>query len=82
MQTQVIQVGNSLGIRLPKSVLESFSLEKSAKLDIQTRGGSIVLRPLRKPRDGWAQAFQDAPALQEDLWGDLPLSDAWEDANA
>ena len=82
MQTQVIQVGNSLGIRLPKSVLESFSLEKSAKLDIQTRSGSIVLRPLRKPRDGWAQAFQNAPALQEYLWGDLPLSDAWEDADA
>ena len=82
MQTQVIQVGNSLGIRLPKSVLESCSLEKSAKLDIQTRSGSIVLKPIRKSRDGWAQAFQDAPALQEDLWGDLPLTDAWEDANA
>jgi antitoxin MazE len=82
MQTQVIQVGNSLGIRLPKSVLESFSLEKSAKLDIQTRSGSIVLRPLRKPRDGWAVAFQNSPAIEEDLWGDLPLADAWEDADA
>ena len=37
MQTQVIQVGNSLGIRLPKSVLDTFSLEKAAKLDIQTK---------------------------------------------
>ncbi len=82
MQTQVIQVGNSLGIRLPKSVLDSFSLEKSAKLDIQTRSGSIVLRPLRKPRDGWAVAFQNSPAIEEDLWGDLPLADAWEDADA
>ncbi len=82
MQTHVIQVGNSLGIRLPKSVLDTLSLEKSAKLDIQTLSGSIVLRPLRKPRDGWAQAFQYSPAVEESLWGDLPLSDAWEDADA
>jgi antitoxin MazE len=82
MQTQVIQVGNSLGIRLPKSVLDSFSLEKSAKLDIQTKSGVIVLRPLRAPRQGWAEAFQAAPAEAEDLWGGLPLADAWEDADA
>jgi antitoxin MazE len=82
MQTQVIQVGNSLGIRLPKFVLDSFSLEKSAKLDIQTKSGAIVLRPLRKPRQGWAEAFVAAPAAQEDLWDGLPIADAWEDADA
>jgi antitoxin MazE len=82
MQTQVIQVGNSLGVRLPKSVLDSFSLEKAAKLDIQTRGGAIVLRPVRAPRQGWAKAFQAAPAEAEDLWAGLPVADAWEDADA
>jgi antitoxin MazE len=82
MQTQVIQVGNSLGIRLPKSVLDTFSLEKAAKLDIQTKSGTIVLRPMRAPRQGWAEAFEAAPADAEDLWDGLPLADAWEDADA
>lgn len=82
MQTQVIQVGNSLGIRLPKSVLATFSLEKAAKLDIQTMSGAIVLRPMREPRQGWAEAFLAAPAVDEDLWDGLPLADAWEDADA
>jgi antitoxin MazE len=82
MQTQVIQVGNSLGIRLPKSVLDAFSLEKAARLDIQTKGGAIVLRPMRAPRQGWADAFQAAPATEEDLWDGLPVADAWEDADA
>lgn len=82
MQTQVIQVGNSLGIRLPKSVLDTFSLEKAAKLDIQTKGGAIVLRPMRAPRQGWAEAFMASPASQEDLWDALPLADAWEDSDA
>ena len=82
MQTQIIQVGNSLGIRLPKSVLDTFSLEKSAELDIQTKGGAIVLRPVRAPRHGWVAAFQAAPAVEEDLWGGLPVADAWEDADA
>jgi antitoxin MazE len=82
MQTQIIQVGNSLGIRLPKAVLDTFSLEKAAKLDIQTKSGAIVLRPLRVPRQGWAEAFQASPAMDEDLWDGLPLADAWEDADA
>jgi antitoxin MazE len=82
MQTQIIQVGNSLGIRLPKAVLDALSLEKAGKLDIQTKAGTIVLRPLRVPRSGWAEAFAAAPALDEDLWGDLPLVEAWDDADA
>jgi antitoxin MazE len=81
MQTQVIQVGNSLGVRLPKSVLDTLFLQKSAKLDIQTNNGAIVLRPMRAPREGWSQAFLSAPAVDEDLWDGLPIADAWEDAD-
>ncbi len=80
MQAQIVQIGNSLGLRLPKAVLESLHLERSSKLDIQTRSGSIVLRPLKEPRDGWAAAFSKEPVLEsENLWGDMPVAESWDE---
>ena len=80
MQTQIVQIGNSLGLRLPKAVLDSLSLQRSSKLTIQTRGDSIVLRPVKAPRSDWAQAFAADPAPEvEALWGDLPIGESWVD---
>jgi antitoxin component of MazEF toxin-antitoxin module len=58
MQTQIVAIGNSYGLRLPKPVLEALNLEKTSQLSIQLRNGSIVLRPIPKPanpvpREGW-----------------------------
>lgn len=78
MQTHIIQIGNSLGLRLPKALLESLQLKRASALTIQARGDSIVLRPLHKPRDGWAAAFAADPAKDENLWGDIPADDAWD----
>ena len=80
MQTQIVQIGNSLGVRLPKTVLDKLALVRTAKLDIQMRAGSIVLKPVQAPRSSWAAAFALAPLVEpENLWADLPLTDAWED---
>ena len=78
MQAQIIQIGNSLGVRLPKVVLTTLRLERASTLSVQTRGDSIVLKPLKKPRAGWAAAFAASPdAAPENLWGDLPPGEAW-----
>jgi antitoxin component of MazEF toxin-antitoxin module len=65
MQTQIVSIGNSYGLRLPRLVLEALNLEKSSQITIQLRKGSIVLRPAPKPlakqpRAGWF----DAPQLE------------------
>lgn len=78
MQAQIIQIGNSLGVRLPKVVLTTLRLARASTLSVQTHGGSIVLKPVKKPRDHWAAAFAASPdAAPENLWGDLPLDEAW-----
>jgi antitoxin MazE len=80
MQAQIIPIGNSLGLRLPKAVLESLHLVRASALSIQVRADSIVLKPVKAPRANWASAFAAAPVLaDEDLWGDLPLADAWDE---
>ena len=54
MKARLVQIGNSRGIRLPKPVIEEAGLDDEAQL--QVREGAIVIRPLRAPRSGWAQA--------------------------
>ena len=79
MQTYIVQIGNSLGLRLPKAVLSTLSLGRDSVLSIQIRSGGIVLTPLQSPRSTWQAAFMAAPAGElENLWGDMPLAESWD----
>ena len=79
MQTHIVQIGNSLGLRLPKTVLTSLNLQRDSVLSIKTKAGGIVLTPVGSPRSTWASAFLNSPAEQPDnLWGDLPLAEDWD----
>ncbi len=90
MQTQIVQVGNSLGIRLPKVILDELALTKSSRLHIELTSQSIVLKPAKSPRHGWADAFVQCSAQSADqslergtehasLWGDVPVDEGWGD---
>jgi len=61
MTTQILQWGNSKAIRLPKLLLEESGLPETIELVVV--GDTIVIRPARKPREGWAEAFA---AMRED----------------
>lgn len=56
IRTKVVKIGNSRGIRLPKSVLEQCGLGETVELDVQD--GTLVVRPVRDPRAGWDEAFR------------------------
>jgi antitoxin component of MazEF toxin-antitoxin module len=94
MQTQIIAIGNSYGLRLPKPVLDALHLEKTSHVSIQLRKDSIVLRPALKPvvktpRSGWfdqqANANTDDSDLEQDWQGldaaalnDATLDEQWQ----
>ena len=58
MKTNIVTIGNSQGIRIPKILLEQSRLTKEVELEV--RGESIVISPARKPREGWSEMFQKA----------------------
>lgn len=79
MQTHIVQIGNSLGLRLPKTVLSTLGLERDSRLSIQTRAGGIVLTPLQSPRSTWQAAFKADPVVEpRNLWGDMTLAEGWD----
>ena len=56
MRLAVVSIGNSKGIRIPKTVLDKYQISNS--VEVEMREDSLVLRPVRKPREGWEEAFR------------------------
>ncbi|MGB7156791.1 MAG: AbrB/MazE/SpoVT family DNA-binding domain-containing protein [Tepidisphaeraceae bacterium] len=51
MPTTVQKWGNSLGIRIPKSVAEQVDLRTGTEVEFDTSGGVLTVRPrARRPR--------------------------------
>lgn len=79
MKTRIIRIGNSHGIRIPKPLLDQTGLQ--GEVEIQIDNSSLVIRPVKKPRQGWAAAFQEMARRGDDALLDadaLPMS-AWDE---
>lgn len=64
MKVGIISVGNSKGIRIPKAILEQCSFNKEAELEVQ--GNTLLIKPVRKVREGWDKSFQLMHERRED----------------
>ena len=83
MRASIVRIGNSRGIRIPKSLLEQCRLGSSVELEVQD--GQLVVRPADRPRAGWDDAFRamaaqgdDALLDQESLPGTAWDAKEWE----
>ena len=65
MKTNIVRIGNSKGIRLPKSVLEQCRLTDAVELVVD--GNTLVVRPANVPRSGWSEAFQNMAKQGDDV---------------
>ncbi len=56
MKCQIIQIGNSQGIRIPKILLEESGI--TGEVDLEMHAEGILIRNIQRPRSGWDEAFQ------------------------
>ena len=56
MKAQIVSIGNSQGIRIPKTLLEQSGL--SGEVDLELCESGIVIKKTKKPRENWAEAFK------------------------
>lgn len=71
MRSQIIQIGNSQGIRLPKVLLEQTGISGDVELEVSE--GGILIRNAATPRSGWDEAFRTmAENDAEDTAENLP----------
>jgi antitoxin MazE len=67
---RTVRIGNSRGIRLPKALLEQAQLPEDVELLAEP--GRIVVRPIRRRREGWAEAARAMHERGDDRLLDMP----------
>ncbi|MGD9629114.1 MAG: AbrB/MazE/SpoVT family DNA-binding domain-containing protein [Pyrinomonadaceae bacterium] len=65
MRAQIIQIGNSQGIRIPKALLEETKISGEVELEVVPDG--IFIRKLKKPRGDWEAIFGSLPDKDDDV---------------
>ena len=74
MELSIINIGNSKGIRLSKTILEKYNIHD--KIEVILEKGFIVLKPKTEPRVGWEKAFQK---MHENGDDQLLMNDVFDD---
>ena len=67
MKAQIIQIGNSQGIRIPKVLLEESRITSEVEVELHPDG--ILIRNARRPRAGWDEAFKAMAENEDDDLG-------------
>jgi antitoxin MazE len=76
VELSIIKIGNSKGLRLTKSILETYNIKDKVELILEK--GQIILRPISPVRNGWDDAFKE---LHENGEDHLLMNDIFEDEN-
>jgi antitoxin MazE len=79
MITRIVPIGNSQGVRIPKPLLGQAGL--SGEVEITVKDGTLVIKRVRRPREGWAEAFKEMAARRDDtlLDGDRSGAICWDE---
>ncbi|AFU67752.1 toxin-antitoxin module transcriptional modulator MazE [Psychroflexus torquis ATCC 700755] len=76
METTIIKIGNSKGLRLSKTILEKYNIKDKVEMILEE--GQIILKPISSPRKNWGKAFEEMRKNNDDL---LLFNDVFEDEN-
>jgi len=74
--TQIVKIGNSRGVRLPKVLIDQMGFTKDVEIIIQR--GQLVIRPVVHPRRGWEEQFRAMAQHGDDKLLDEPVSTKWD----
>jgi antitoxin MazE len=75
MKVELIRIGNSRGVRIPKALIEQYGFGEGVELRIEK--DRLVMVPDHRPRQGWEEAFRRAgeSAKDEVLLGSIPRNE-------
>ena len=56
MKANIIRIGNSQGVRIPRPILEKCGLRGRVEMNVEDN--PLVIAPVQEARDGWSDAFK------------------------
>ncbi|MFH1966175.1 MAG: AbrB/MazE/SpoVT family DNA-binding domain-containing protein [Acidobacteriota bacterium] len=64
MLTQIVKIGNSQGIRIPKIILEESKI--GSEVELIAEHEQIIIRSVKKNRSGWEESFKSMALNNDD----------------
>jgi len=78
IELQVGKWGNSLGIRLPRHIVDLLNLSPKQRISCSVEDGKLVLEPIRQPKYTLEELLADVHELGEEVsWGKPQGKEAW-----
>jgi antitoxin MazE len=66
MKIELVRIGNSRGIRIPKPLIEQCGLQDTVEVRVENH--QLVIAPSHRPREGWEEVFRAAtPSVSDEL---------------
>lgn len=77
VRSKVVRIGNSRGIRIPRSLLEQAGLVEDVEMTVQD--GRLIIHSARSPRQGWEDQFTSMAKNGDDLLLDDSATTRWDE---
>jgi antitoxin MazE len=74
MEIPIIQIGNSKGFRLSKTLIEKYNIKDKVELVLEDE--HIIIKPISASRKGWGNAFKEMHEKGDDR---LLINDIFDD---
>ena len=65
ISSQLVKIGNSQGIRIPKTILEQLDFSNGIELLVVNQ--QLIVRPKQIPRAGWSELFKQMHTNVDDI---------------
>jgi len=76
VKTQIIKIGNSRGIRIPKLLIDQVGLGNEVEISVQR--DHLVIRSTSHPRHGWDEQFRAMAEQGDDRLLDKATPTQWD----
>ncbi len=76
IRTQIVRIGNSRGVRIPKLLIEQAELGR--EVEIAAERHRLVIRSASRPRANWEKQFRTMAEQGDDRLLDEPLPTEWD----
>ena len=71
MEGKIRKVGNSLGVILPKQLIDELHLKTGDKVSIERKGANLEIRPVDPEFEEWAEAYREVNKDYKDVLKEL-----------
>lgn len=77
IRSKVVKIGNSRGIRIPKTILDQAGLTDEVEMKVE--GNKLIIQASHHPRQGWEERFASMAEQGDDQLLDETSTTKWDE---